>query len=126
MFESDDPVEKKQIAPFQLSVRVVYLLLAVSIILANFYFIAFPGSTKDERFERFMFWGLSLYLSAFLAAPVLLFLFWKLIKGETDRFWTIAFWEILYIFFCFLYSTIRFAVDKPLFFGRGTNVRWPR
>lgn len=91
MYESEVSEEKQEFRPFQLAVRIIFLAVAVPSVLINVYLLIFPGTTRDQQFERFMLWGLLLYLSVFLSGMVLLFLVWKLVKGETSKFWNFAF-----------------------------------
>jgi hypothetical protein len=108
----DESQEQKQLHPFQLSLRIIFLAITGASVITNLYLLLFPGATRDEQFERFMIWSLLVYLSIFMSAPVLLFLFWKLLKGETSLFWNIGFviasfpiWEMVIFFIWGLMSS---------------------
>jgi hypothetical protein len=72
-------------------IRVIYLMLAAAVDLTVLYVDLFPGTTRDERFERGMFGMLMLPVSLILSIPVFLYVFWKLVNHEKrPMFWGIA------------------------------------
>ena len=83
-------IEKDHTDVFRLTIRIVYLLLASAIDLGVLYLVIFPGASKEEMFSDFLFGTLLLIASLVLAAPVFLYLVWKLVKRERPIFWGIA------------------------------------
>jgi len=87
MFE---PLEKDQTNIFSLTLRIVYLLLAIAVDLGVLYVTIFTGSTRDEMFSRGVTGMLLLLVSLVLSAPVFPYVVWKLIRYERPIFWGIA------------------------------------
>ena len=84
-------IEKDNSSIFRLTIRIAYIFFAVAVDLGVLYVAIFPGSTKDERFARFLTGALLLMVSLILAIPVLPYVVWKFVKHEPPKFWTIAF-----------------------------------
>jgi len=87
VFES---IEGDNTGIFQLTIRWVYLALAVLVDLTSLYTYLFPGSTRDEYFENFMLAGLTWVASLILSTPVFLYVFWQLVNHRRPMFWGIA------------------------------------
>ena len=87
MFES---IEKDHSDIFRLTIRITYLLIAVGVDIGVLYVAFSPGSTKEERFGRFLTGALLLSVSVVLSAPVLPYVVWKLVKHKRPLFWGIA------------------------------------
>jgi hypothetical protein len=85
-----ESVENNHTNIFQLTIRVVFLLLAVAVDLGVLYISVYPGSTKDESFARFVTGSILLWVSLILSAAVFPYVVWKLVKRERPTFWGIA------------------------------------